>query len=73
MVSDETTHQGEWLDANEALIILTIDGANRKTVKDMLADYLRDGLLKAKARAVWISEEASLSRAWKDETIRSGW
>jgi hypothetical protein len=57
----------EWISANDALSQLCAHGASSVAVKEMLADYLRDGLVRAKAGVMWISAEANLTKAWQLE------
>jgi hypothetical protein len=57
----------EWISTNDALSQLCAQGASSVAVKEMLADYLRDGLVRAKAGVMWISAEANLTKAWQLE------
>ncbi len=69
MVANAKGLTDDWLSANEAVRILTGQGQNPVDVKEMLADYLRDGLLKARAEAVWTTSELNLGKAWKTDEI----
>ena len=61
--------QTEWISAKETLAVLSTEGRNPVSVKAMIADYLRDGLLEARAEAVWVSTEPNLGKSWKTDDV----
>jgi hypothetical protein len=55
-----------WIKANTAAQRLGEKMHSPLAAKDTLADYLRDGLLQAQAKSITVSENESLSLAWKN-------
>ena len=64
----------EWIRARDALTQLTAKGENPVQVMDMLAAYLRNGQLSARANAIWTSEERFTKDAWRSapEDVQGG-
>lgn len=55
----------EWLEPMQALTTLKPSFESVRA-KALIADWLRDGFVRAKAQKVWISNEPTLGRAWKN-------
>lgn len=55
----------KWIRASSAYNILCQTRKNPVEVSQILAQYLRDGRIRARAKSIWISDENLMSKAWK--------
>lgn len=65
MLEDLANTDVEWISAKDALLQATERGHDPVAFKAAIAEYLRDELLTATAKAVWVSTEVNLTKAWK--------
>ena len=56
----------EWIPAFEAMMKFERHLGGRSLAGDSLAEYIRDGTLRAKAGEMWVSEEPTVKKAWKN-------
>lgn len=54
-----------WLSAKDAVKQFAVANGGPASVKAILADYLRDGELRARATRLWRTEAVGLSAAWR--------
>lgn len=71
-LADAAIDETQWVKAIVALDRMTADGENPASAMETLASYLRLGKLRARAKAIWLSEEPSLPAAWKNKPEDGG-
>ena len=52
-----------WISSSTVIKKLTANGANPVEMEEMLAAYLRNGDLRARAKSIWLSDERFTSQA----------
>lgn len=67
------TNKPEWIDANEALLIVEKVLQGRSEAKRAIAECLRDGVVRAVAAERWISGVRQIGDAWSAEAKRENY
>lgn len=65
MSGDERQVETRWIKASEALELAVEKGEDPVAFKGAVAEFLRDGLLTARAEAIWTTTEANMHKAWR--------
>jgi hypothetical protein len=60
-------NDSDWIPASEALELLKDHFSGSVATKQMLADRLRDGHLRARADRIWNTYETVLAKAWRSD------
>lgn len=66
IAKDEEIENLNWIKASEAFARMIASGDSHHQAKQTLAIALREGQIRARARAIGVSREPLLKRAWKD-------
>ncbi len=65
MIEIDTHMDGRWIKASDASDLAIRCGEDVVAFRAAAAEFLRDGRLRARAEAVWISCETNMNKAWE--------
>ncbi len=65
MTDEAATTDDRWIKAYDALQLAIARGEDPVAFKGAIAEYLRDGMLQARAKAVWTTSETNMLKAWR--------